>query len=87
MKLRVNFVNRPANEQVSSYDIQLTKDGSPLPIASVAQSPYELDDPPTGNYTAKVRAVNIAGAGLWSNVATGPGIPGTPPQPEIIIIA
>lgn len=85
MKLNLDWPARPASELVSSYDVQMTLNGSALPIANVPTNHFEIDNPAPGNYTAKVRAKNVAGDGLWSNVTTGPGLPGTPPAPTITV--
>lgn len=87
MKLKIDWTPRPPAEQVTAYDVQLTLNGSPLALATTPAPPYEIDNPTTGNYTAKVRAKNIAGDGLWSNVTAGPGVPGTPPAPTITVEA
>lgn len=87
MKLRIDWAARPATEQVTSYDVQLTRDGTSLPVNTVQTNSLVIDNPTPGNYTAKVRAKNIAGDGLWSNVTNGPGVPGTPPAPTITVEA
>ena len=86
IKLQIDWTPRPPTEQVTSYDVQLTRDGVAQPIQSVTEPRLSLIDPQPGIYTAKVRANNVAGSGLWSNVSQGPSVPGTPPAPTITTV-
>ena len=81
IKYRVTWPAVPAEAQITRYDVEVTVGSNVLqPVAVPANvTQYDFNNPPTTQFSARVRAVNVRGEGPWSNVASGPANP--PPAP------
>lgn len=77
--LTVSWPANPGGEGVSSYNVYVSTNGGGFLIAaSTSATSYEFADIPTGTYSFRIAAVNLAGQGNTSATASSPGLPGIP---------
>lgn len=85
-KLRVTWPANAPEQQITSYDVIVSRNGTPQAPVSVLASPLDIENPAAGNYSAVVRANNVAGSSAYSAAGVGPLPPSTPPAPTITTI-
>jgi len=87
MTIRVDWAANPAGEFVTSYQVFQSKDGGAFNmVGTVTNNFYELLNPLPGVYAFSIKAVNIAGTSIMSDVGTGPGVPSQPATPVVTVL-
>jgi hypothetical protein len=84
--LRLQWPASPANELVTGYQVWRSLDGGEFEyVATTANTYADTVNPSANVFAFKVKAVNFVGAGPFSPVAQGPGLPSAPGQPTLTV--
>jgi hypothetical protein len=84
--LRLEWPASPDAELVTGYQIWRSLDGGEFEYwQTVAGTHADTVNPTENVYAFKVKAVNFVGAGPFSPVAQGPGLPSAPGQPTLTV--
>lgn len=89
MQINVSWPALPASDQVTSYDLRITHNGTVLPLVQVPPGPspsYQIVDPAPGTYAFAVRANNIVGNGSYGPSTNITSVPSTPPAPTVVVV-
>lgn len=79
MTIRLTWPANPAGELVDSYEVwQGVNGGSLQPLATTPTNQLDIVDPAPAAYQWTVRAHNLVGYGLESDVTNGPSVPSAP---------
>lgn len=85
--IQLSWPANPAGEQIQKYEVHQSKDGEPFSIVGNPVTPsLEILNPLPGVYSFKVRAVNLAGSGPFSNVSASPGLPSAPGDVTVVVV-
>ena len=76
--LQVNWAPNPPVEQVTSYDVAVTRNGTPAGNVNVPTNSYSIENPVPGVWGFSVRANNVAGSSAFSAPVQGPNVPSVP---------
>ena len=83
--IHLSWPANPAAEQIQKYEVHQSKDGGAYSIVgNPTVNSFDVLNPLPGVYTFKVRAVNLAGTGPFSNVSPSNGA--IPSQPGDITV-
>ena len=85
--IKLSWPANPVDEQVQKYEVHQSKDGAPFSIVgSPVTNSLDILNPLPGVYQFKVRALNLAGAGPFSNVSQTAGVPTAPGDITIVVV-
>lgn len=77
--LTLSWNPKPADQWVTSYKVWMsTNSGEYAEVAEVAGTAKAFPGMPPGQYSFKVQAINLAGAGPFSPAVNSPSAPGVP---------
>jgi len=77
--IKLSWPANPAGEQIQKYEVHQSLNGGAFSIVgNPVVNSLDLPNPLPGVYSFKVRAVNLAGAGPFSNVSDTSGVPTAP---------
>jgi hypothetical protein len=88
MQINISWPANPAGDQITSYDVRITHNGTPT-IVSVPPSPsptHTIPNPAPGTYAFAVRANNLAGEGSFGASTNLTSVPSTPPAPTVVVV-
>lgn len=86
-KLHLDWPANPASELITGYQIWRSLDGGEFEyVATTTETHADTENPSPNVYAFKVKAVNFVGAGPFSPVAEGPGLPSAPGKPTLTVI-
>lgn len=76
----------PTSELVGSYEVwQQISVFNPTLLATVTVPEYDIVSPAPGAYKWWIKAINVAGTGPASAIASGPALPSTPSTPVVTV--
>ena len=85
--LRVSWPANPAVEQVSKYEVFRSLNGSAFAsLGQIVGTQLDIPNPSTGIHQYKVKAINVAGSSVESDIGNGPPVPSKPGTPEVTVI-